>query len=99
MVLVGNAGSVEVIAFSPDGKTLAAGSHEGSVKLWNSATWREITTLRPHISVIRILAFSPEPASRFFATGSIDDTIKLWRAPTFAETDRAQAMSKPLDGM
>src|SRR2546422_163345 len=43
-ILRGNAGSVVSLAFSPDGKTLAAGSNEGSVKLWNTGTWKEVTT-------------------------------------------------------
>jgi WD40 repeat protein len=87
--LLGNAGEVTALAFSPDGKTLASASYEGTVKFWNVATWKEMTTLRAHISVIFALAFSPEPASRYLATGSFDDTIKLWSAPSFAETDAA----------
>jgi WD40 repeat protein len=60
------------------------------VKLWNVVTGKELTTLHPHISYVRTLAFSPEPASHYFASGSIDDTIKLWTAPSFEETDATQ---------
>jgi WD40 repeat protein len=90
--LSGNAGLIVSLVFSPDGKTLGAGNNEGAVRLWNVTTGKEITTLHPHISYVRALAFSPEPASRYFATGSIDDTITLWAAPSFAEIEAVGAI-------
>ena len=89
--LQGNSGVVTALAFSPDGKTLASASYEGTVKFWNVATWKEVATVRAHISIVFALAFSPEPASRYLATGSFDDTIRLWAAPSFAETDAVAA--------
>jgi WD40 repeat protein len=36
------------VAFSPDGKTLATGSYDRIVKLWNIATQQEVATLRAY---------------------------------------------------
>lgn len=84
-ILRGHAGITIGLAFSPDGKTLASGSTDSTVKLWNVATKQEVATLKGHKGPIWALAFSPD--GRTIASGSIDTTIRLWRAASFAETD------------
>ena len=75
--LKGHSHSVESVAFSPDGSTLASGGWD--IKLWNAQTGDLINTLG-HDSSVWSVAFSPD-GSRL-ASGSSDKTIKLWNAQT-----------------
>jgi len=45
---------------SPDNKTLATGSADRTVKLWDIRTLREIGALEGHSGVVRSVAFSPD---------------------------------------
>jgi tetratricopeptide (TPR) repeat protein len=49
------------VVFSSDGRTLASGSYDNTVRLWNVATWREVIRLDPGVAFVpRSLAFSPD---------------------------------------
>jgi WD40 repeat protein len=74
--LNGHQGSVESVAFSPDGKTLATASFDNTIKLWNPTTGNIISTLNGHQDRVWSVAFSPD--GKTLATGSWDKTIKLW---------------------
>ncbi|MBW4612648.1 MAG: hypothetical protein KME21_05095 [Desmonostoc vinosum HA7617-LM4] len=68
---------VTSVAFSPDDRTLASGSRDKTIKIWNLATGQEITTLNGHSNWVTSVAFSPD--GRTLASGSDDATIKIWR--------------------
>jgi WD40 repeat protein len=68
---------VLAVAFSPDGKTLASGSNDDTIILWDVASRRRIgRPLARHTDQVKALAFSPD--GKTLATGSADHTIVLW---------------------
>jgi len=69
------------LVFSPDGQTLASGSHN-SIALWNPARFALLRTLVSHQNLVWSLAFSPD--GQTLASGSADKTVKLWNALTGA---------------
>ena len=69
------------VAFSPDGKTLAGGIADGSIKLWDIETIATSQyTLGGHSRWVTSIAFSPD--GRMLASGSYDKTIRLWDVAT-----------------
>jgi WD40 repeat protein len=64
------------VAFSPDGRWLAAASWDGTVTLWDVATGNRQKTLVEHGGVHSV-AFSPNGS--FLATGSEDKFLRLWK--------------------
>ena len=74
--LTGHTDYVTSVAFSPDGQTLASGSWDHTIKLWNLTTGQEVRTLTGHTDIVRSVAFSPD--GQTLASGSDDHTIKIW---------------------
>ena len=67
---------VRSVAFSPDGQTLASGSPDKTVRLWDIHTQQLETTLIENTDRVWSVAFSPD--GQTFASGSFDGSIRLW---------------------
>jgi len=71
------------VAFSPDGKQIATASQDGTAKIWDAFTGKELLTLSSHIGSVNGVAFSPD--GKLIATASDDQTVKVWDAATGTE--------------
>ncbi len=64
------------VAFSPNGRLLASGSNDRTVRLWEVASGQVVRTLEGHTWLVNSIAFSPD--GRLLASGSHDKTVRLW---------------------
>ena len=75
-----HAGFVDIVTFSPDGRTIASGSSslngDGTISLWDADTGEPLRTLTGHTDFVTSLTFSPD--GRTIASGSRDGTVLLW---------------------
>jgi WD40 repeat protein len=64
------------LALSPDGKILASTNPDRSLRLWDTATGKELAELKGHTDTIWTVAFSPD--GKLLASAGDDGTIRLW---------------------
>jgi WD40 repeat protein len=81
--MTGHSARVDVLAFSPDGRTLVSGGEDRMTVLWdvrNEAHPLRLATLDNAQSRVLDVAFSQD--SRTLATGDASDTLTLWDVTT-----------------
>ncbi|MBV9470282.1 MAG: sigma-70 family RNA polymerase sigma factor, partial [Abitibacteriaceae bacterium] len=79
-LLIGHMGSITALAYAPDGTLLASGSHDRTIKLWDTRTGKVLHTLDAHTDNVTTLAFSPD--GNLLASGSFDRVIEIWDVQT-----------------
>jgi WD40 repeat protein len=65
--------------FSPDGGWILSGGWDGTVRLWDVKTGKELRRYIGHTECVRGVAISPD--GRLAASASDDKTIRLWKLP------------------
>jgi WD40 repeat protein len=78
--LKGHTDWVLSVAFSPDGHTLASGSFDQTIRLWDRHTGMCLKILQGHTNWIHSVAFSPD--GQLLASASSDQTIQIWDTAT-----------------
>ena len=68
------------VAFTEDGSLLAAGSSDGTIRLWKPPMYEKAVTLIGHQDSVWRVALSTD--NSMLATTSADDTIRLWDIST-----------------
>ena len=71
---------IHSVALSPDEKTIASGSEDKTICLWDMFTGKQEKILIGHTHRVYRVAFSPD--GKILASASDDDTIRIWDAIT-----------------
>jgi WD40 repeat protein len=103
LTLRGHSGTVWTVTVSPDGKLIATGSSDRSIKLWDCTSGRLVNTFTGHQGYVHALAFSPN--NRWLTSGSRDNTVRIWDTQSHLEvavltghTDAVRAVAFSPDG-
>jgi len=68
--------TINSVRFSPDGKKIVMGSSDGTIRLCDFASQKELSVLKGHTAAVTSVAFSPD--GKQIISGSMDNTLRLW---------------------
>ena len=84
LTLNGHTDDVRGLTFSQDGSRIATSSFDGTAKVWDAKTGKELITLSGHAGPIAWVMFSPD-GSQLATTGGDDFVARIWEANTGKE--------------
>ena len=87
--LEGHRGPVYAVAFSRDGKRIATGGWDNTIRLWNADSGKEERKLEGNEYGVWSLAFTP--CCEFLASAGQDGTVRIWNTDTGKEERKVQA--------
>ncbi len=92
----GHTKPIHSVTFSANGQTLASGSNDYTIRLWDTRHGQCYKILQGHTNAVRTVAFSPD--GQMLASGSRDGTIKFWDVQT-GECLKTLRSPRPYEGM
>ena len=95
--LHGHHDAILSIALSPDGRLLATGSYDQTIRIWDLETGTERRTLTGHNGGVFGLSFRPD--GKVLASASSDRTVKLWDVATGQRLDTLSQSLKELNAV
>ncbi len=81
--LAGHKAEIAGLAWAPDGKLLASGSVDNTVRIWAPEIGKQVRVLKGHYGIVWGLAWSPD--SKLLASCSGDRTVRIWNPETGKE--------------
>ncbi|MCE3016477.1 MAG: protein kinase domain-containing protein [Pirellula sp.] len=77
LVLRGHEGTVYCECFSPDGKLLASGGQDETIRIWDVGTGREVKVLKGHDSPVTNVCFT-EDGRELWSCTSAENSLLVW---------------------
>jgi WD40 repeat protein len=91
----GHRGQVQAVAYAPDGRTLATGSTDDTIRFWDASSCKEVRRFAARQLYVCSLAYSPD-GKLLASAGYNSPELCLWDAATGTELRRWRAHRSPV---
>lgn len=96
-VLRGHESGVNAVVISSDGRFIASGSDDATVRIWEASSGKELACFRGHRRGVTSLAISND--GRWLVSGSKDGSIRLWDIVSGIELQYFRGHSYPVNSV